>query len=63
MSVGGGSFWNVSFHFLQCVIGFQRVGVSIGGTSGFPPRAESVGVKFVGCRSSGNLSFDFFHRV
>ena len=51
------------FPFSSDVIGFQRVRVSIGGTGGFPPRAESVGVMFVGCRSSGNLSFDFFQRV
>ena len=57
------SFWNVVFHFLQCVIGFQRVRVSIGGTGGFPPRAESVGVWLVVCVSSGNLSFDFSQRV
>ena len=51
------------FPFSSDVIGFQRVRVSIGGTGGFPLRAGSVGVWFVGCLSSRNLSFDFSQRV
>ena len=36
-----------------------RFRVSVGGAGGLPSRAQSVGVCFAGCFSSGNVSFDF----
>ena len=36
-----------------------RFRVSVGGANAFPLRAESVGVWFARCFSSGNVSFDF----
>ena len=51
--------WECFFRFSSVryrILGFRA---SVGGVSGFPPRAESVGAWLVGCFSSGNVSFDF----